>query len=260
MVNRSSPVVVGTAGWAIPASSAHLFSRLGTHLERYAGVLCAVEINSSFHRPHRRSTYERWAASVPPDFRFAVKMPKTISHLHRLVDAELLVDAFLKEVAGLGEKLEVVLVQLPPSFGYDEVVASGFLARLRESLADEVSIVCEPRHGSWFTCAANACFVDHRIARVAANPVLVPGGGMPGGWKGLTYRRLHGAPRIYHSPYNADFSRKLSATLDRDNDPEVRQWCIFDNTASGAAIGNALALRAVSGNGPIASAEVQPLE
>ncbi len=56
----------------------------GSHLERYAAALNAVEINSSFYRPHRLATYERWAASVPEEFQFAVKIPKAITHEQRL--------------------------------------------------------------------------------------------------------------------------------------------------------------------------------
>jgi uncharacterized protein YecE (DUF72 family) len=63
-------VRVGTAAWSIPKLHAHAFPAEGSHLERYGAILNAVEINSSFYRPHRRSTYERWAGAVPDDFRF----------------------------------------------------------------------------------------------------------------------------------------------------------------------------------------------
>lgn len=77
----------------------------GSHLERYGAVLNAVEINTSFYRPHRTATYTRWAASVPEDFRFAVKVPKTITHERRLKDVGELLDRFLSEAGGLGPKL-----------------------------------------------------------------------------------------------------------------------------------------------------------
>jgi uncharacterized protein YecE (DUF72 family) len=73
-------VRIGTAAWSIPREHAAPFPVAGSHLERYAAVLNAVEINSSFYRPHRTATYERWAASVPEDFHFAVKIPKAITH------------------------------------------------------------------------------------------------------------------------------------------------------------------------------------
>ena len=71
---------VGSAGWNIPRLHRARFAADGSQLQRYASRLNAVEINSSFYRPHAAATYERWAASVPASFRFAVKIPKTISH------------------------------------------------------------------------------------------------------------------------------------------------------------------------------------
>ncbi|MEG3165214.1 DUF72 domain-containing protein [Sphingomonas sp. PB2P19] len=230
-------VRIGTAGWSIPTAFAGDFPADGSHLERYAQIFSAVEINSSFHRPHRRTTYERWAASVPPDFRFSVKIPKTISHTARLVDCADLLEAFLAETAGLGGKLDVLLLQLPPSFAYDHTVVGDFLDILRERLPSTVRIACEPRHASWFAEHADKCLAEHHVARVAADPVLVAGGEHPGGWDGFQYHRLHGAPRIYYSAYETPRLKALAETAD-DN-----AWCIFDNTASGAATGNALTVR-----------------
>src|SRR5207245_7038537 len=104
-------VYVGCAGWSIPKEHAGLFPTQGSHLERYAGRLNAVEINSSFYRPHRPATYARWAGSVPADFRFAVKVPREITHRRRLADAAEPLDAFLAAAGHLGDKLGPLLVQ-----------------------------------------------------------------------------------------------------------------------------------------------------
>lgn len=236
---------IGTAGWGIPKEVSAAFPGEGSHLERYSAVMSAAEINSSFHRPHRRTTYERWAASVPADFRFAVKLPKAISHDARLVEADGLLDAFLGEVVGLGERLGVVLVQLPPSFAYDETIATRFLAGLRKRLTHAVEVACEPRHVSWFSTAADACLVEHRVARVVADPVIIPGGDQPGGWPGLRYHRLHGAPRVYYSSYGAADLEPLAMKLSEERQQCAARWCIFDNTASGAAAADALTLQAM---------------
>ena len=123
-------VLIGTVGWSIPARYAPDFPGTGTHLARYGARLNAVEINSSFYRPHQRKTYERWAASVPNDFRFSVKLPRSITQSQRLRDCDDLLARFLEESAGLGAKLGVVLVQLPPSLAYDADMASGFFRNL----------------------------------------------------------------------------------------------------------------------------------
>ncbi|WP_380786074.1 DUF72 domain-containing protein [Sphingomonas sp. R86521] len=165
---------IGTAGWSIPTAFAGDFPSGGSHLERYASVFSAVEINSSFHRPHRRATYERWAASVPPDFRFSVKIPKTVSHTARLVNCDHLLDAFVNETGGLAGKLEIVLLQMPPSLVYDERIADVFFGALRDRLAKATQTACEPRHVSWFAETATACMISHRVARVAADLFSYP--------------------------------------------------------------------------------------
>ena len=235
---------IGTAGWSIPREAKPAFSGVGSQLEQYAAVLPATEINSSFHRPHRRTTYERWAASVPEDFRFSVKIPKTISHTARLVACDELLDVFLDQIGGLGEKLEVVLLQLPPSFAFEPSIVVPFLKQLREKLAANVNIACEPRHPTWFTSDVEACLTDHHVALVAADPVLVSGGDEPGGWPSLRYYRLHGAPRIYYSSYDDAYIKALAERLFAHAKRGERIWCIFDNTASGAATRNALDLLA----------------
>ena len=105
------PLRVGTAGWSVPSRYAAEVPAGGSHLERYARRLNAVEINSSFYRSHQRKTYERWAWSTPDDFRFSVKMPKAITHAHGLKKWGALLDAFAAEVTGLGDKLAVLFAR-----------------------------------------------------------------------------------------------------------------------------------------------------
>lgn len=230
---------IGVAGWSTPRAVTNAFPGSGSHLARYAGVFSGVEINSTFYRPHRAGTYQRWAASVPAGFRFAVKVPRAITHDKRLIDAGPALAAFLAEVAHLGGRLGPLLVQLPPSLAYDARVAARFFKTLRAMFAGPVA--CEPRHASWFTPKADAVLKDHGVARVAADPAVAPGAGKPGGSDEFAYWRLHGTPRMYASSYADDALHALATRLLRRGAPPV-QWCIFDNTARGAAAANALAL------------------
>lgn len=227
--------MVGTAGWTIPPGHAGSFPCEGSHLVRYSQRLPAVEINSSFYRSHRPGTYARWAESVPEDFRFAVKMPREITHTRRLADTAEPLARFLSEVQTLGSKLGPVLVQLPPSLAFRPDLAAGFLSRLRGSFDGRV--VLEPRHLSWFTEQADALLIEHKVGRVAADPAVVPQAAEPGGHRALSYYRLHGSPRIYYSAYSPEFLMALAARLLAARE---RVWCIFDNTAEGAAAMNAL--------------------
>jgi len=210
-------------------------------LERYARRFPAVEINSSFYRPHRPTTYARWGACVPPHFRFAVKVPKRITHELRLVAAEPVLDQFLAEATCLGERLGPLLVQLPPSFAYDAGAARRFFEALRVRFAGDV--VFEPRHPTWFTDDVARLLVELRIARVAADPARVPEAAEPAGWPGIVYYRLHGSPRVYYDTYSNEYLDALAAKLRghlASSDAPV--WCIFDNTALGAATTNAVEL------------------
>ncbi|HEU4700267.1 MAG TPA: DUF72 domain-containing protein [Gemmatimonadales bacterium] len=243
------PVHVGTAGWSVPAPHAEHFPVVGSHLERYALALPAVEINTAFYRDHRRATYERWAATVPAEFRFAVKVPRRLTHEARLGAPPAELHAFLDGVEGLGGKLGVLLVQLPPSLALDERVAWRFLEALRARWPGGTA--CEPRHPSWFTPAGQRLLEEFHVARVAADPAVVPEAGEPGGWPGLRYWRLHGSPAMYHSAYDAAFLAALAERLRRET-PAADVWCIFDNTAEFHAAVNALALHALlaGGDGP----------
>jgi len=232
---------IGTAGWTIPAASRAHFPGDGHQLARYAARLPACEINSSFHRHHSSATYARWAASVGADFRFAVKLPKAITHAARLRDADGELSRFAAEVAGLGAKLGVILVQLPPSLVFDADIAAAFFGQLQSLLPSQVA--CELRHPSWFADEAEALLVEQRIARVAADPAPVAAAAKPGGWDGLAYFRLHGSPRIYWSAYDDAAVEEHKEAVCRVTSHAGETWVIYDNTASGAATGNALLLQ-----------------
>ncbi|HEX8167285.1 MAG TPA: GNAT family N-acetyltransferase [Beijerinckiaceae bacterium] len=232
---------IGTAGWTVPKAVAEKFPGEGGHLARYAGRFDAVEINSSFYRPHRPATYARWAECVPEDFRFAVKVPRLVTHELRLVDSSGPFESFLFETAPLGERLGPLLVQLPPSLAFDADAAEAFFAMLRERFQGPVA--CEPRHASWFTPDAEALLVRHAVARVAADPARAKGAGEPAGWPGLVYVRLHGSPQIYFSDYEPAYLEALARRLAALAAGGAEVWCIFDNTAHGFAAPNALSVR-----------------
>ena len=234
---------VGTAGWCVPVEVAKRFPGSGTHLERYSKRLPCAEINSSFYRPHRRETYAKWASQTPAEFRFAVKIPKVITHELRLRSAREPLQVFLQQVRGLGPKLGPLLVQLPPSLDFEPRVAARFFGMLRE--LHDAAVVCEPRHLGWFDTRGDRLLARFRIGRVAADPAIVEIAGQPGGWTGAqegastVYFRLHGAPRVYWSNYRTERLAAWAAELVRIA-PSSPAWCIFDNTASGAAIKNAM--------------------
>lgn len=236
---RTCEIRVGCAGWSIPKEHAARFPEEGSHLARYARQLPAVEINSSFYRPHRPATYARWAAETPPGFVFSIKVPKEITHIRRLADVVEPLDRFLDETSALGTKRGPLLVQFPPSLVFDAPIASAFFTLLRARYAG--AVVCEPRHRTWFTPRADHLLADHDIARVAADPAVLPQAAEPGGSATTAYYRLHGSPQMYYSEYSSEYLDALARTL-ADAARRGPAWCVFDNTAAGAATSNALAV------------------
>lgn len=231
---------IGCAGWAIPAAQRQDFGEGDSVLARYATRFDAVEINSSFYRTHAPAVYARWAASVPATFRFAVKLPRTMTHDARLVGVSTLLSAFVDQSSALGGKLGALLVQLPPSLIWHKAQAGTFFRMLRRRYAGRVA--CEPRHGSWFTTDASSMLAHYGIARVAADPPVAAQGDAPGGSTDWQYWRLHGSPRMYYSGYAQEALRALQRHL-AAGPASAERWCIFDNTAHGQAVPNALWLR-----------------
>ncbi|VXC35596.1 conserved hypothetical protein [Burkholderia sp. 8Y] len=229
---------VGCAGWALSSSVQSSFPDEGTHLERYARVLTCVEINSSFYKPHREQTYEKWAQSVPDSFRFSVKLPKAITHDARLAETEALIDEFLAAAGQLGDKLGCWLAQLPPSLAFEHDVAEAFFKALRERT--KLPVACEARNPSWFTKEAAALLKAHHIAYVDADPIPDECEIKHRADTSLVYVRLHGSPDLYKSSYDFPYLDDLARTLQgrAKKTPEV--WCIFDNTTLGHAQPNAL--------------------
>jgi uncharacterized protein YecE (DUF72 family) len=233
------PILLGCAGWAIARADAAAFPEQGTHLARYGAVFGAVEINSSFYRPHRATTYARWAGSVPPAFRFSVKLPRAITHEASLVGCNEHLDRFADETSALGAKLGCVLVQLPPKLAFDAAVADAFLNRLQRVVG--CTIALEARHPGWFAGEATRLLCQHGITRVIADP--------PKGQAGphvpttaTIYARLHGSPRLYYSSYEPAYLAQLALDMQEHARQGRTVWTMFDNTASGAALRNALAV------------------
>jgi uncharacterized protein YecE (DUF72 family) len=150
------------------------------------------------------------------------------------------VEAFLEEIAPLGAKMGCLLVQLPPSLEMHARTARSFFSMLRGRY--EGPLAFEPRHGSWFGRDVDRMLEDLHVARVAADPPRAAGAVEPAGWRGIAYYRLHGSPRMYFSPYEGSFLDRIAKDIRGLSRSRVPCWCIFDNTGSGAAAGDALEL------------------
>jgi uncharacterized protein YecE (DUF72 family) len=232
----SRRVRVGLAGWNNPPAKRDERPVDETHLGFYSERFSCVEINSSFYRPHQSSTYARWRDETPAAFRFAVKMPRSITHESQLKRCADEIARFYADIAQLRAKLRVVLVQLPPNLEYNVRTVRAFFARAAPARGTRV--VCEPRHSSWFTDSADKVLRGLGVSRVAADPARFATADVPGGATKFAYFRWHGTPHLYYSTYS---NARLVAFVDAVIDARAAEtWCIFDNTARYAAWDDAL--------------------
>lgn len=229
---------VGLAGWSEAVSRYRSnFPAEGPGLTRYAATFDFVEINVTFYRAVRPDTFQAWAGQTPPDFRFSVKMNRSVTHAARLSENARVAEA-LAPMTALGPKLAAVLVQLPPSLEFDAQRTERFLTRLREQYSGLVAL--EPRHASWVS-PGPARLLD----AFAVTPVLteIPAPDTPASPHGV-YVRLHGSPRRYRSPYSAEQLQALASWIAETTAPT---YVVFDNTAGPAGVRNALELRELTG-------------
>lgn len=241
-----SKVRIGLAGWSeavsrhgklLPAAQEGV-----SGLQRYAAAFDFVEINSSFYRQVQSATYEKWAAEVPDDFCFSVKMHRLITHYTRLKNVDLLRD-FFGSVEGLGDKLAVVLVQLPPTLLFDADLADRFFAALRKFYRG--CAVCEPRHASWEGPVARKLLAKHGVGTVLTEIPTTVDDPLQEAKKAIpVYVRLHGAPRKYYSSYSNRELTRLAEYL--AGLAERPRYVVFDNTAGPAGVRNALELQGLA--------------
>ena len=164
-------VMTGTSGFSYPAWRGSFYPEklaVGKMLAFYAGKLGAVEINNTFYRMPRPAVLERWAAETPPTFRFAVKSPRSITHMRRLVGADAAVAQLAEGVRGFGERLGPILFQLPANLRKNVEVLEAFLATLA-AVPGNLRAALEFRHESWLSDDVYAALVRHNAALCVAD-------------------------------------------------------------------------------------------
>ena len=160
-------ILVGTSGWSYKQWKGTFYQAdlpADDMLRHYAGRLPSVEINNSFYRIPREKVLMDWAAQVPPEFSFALKASRRITHINRLATDDDSLPYFMRTVNVLGDRLGPTLFQCPPSLRLD-------LERLRTFLSlvpRTWRAALEFRHASWFTDEVYQLLREHDAALVAA--------------------------------------------------------------------------------------------
>jgi len=144
---------VGCSGWSYEDWVGPFYpknARAKDFLRLYSSVFDTVEIDSSFYRIPNQSMISQWKKNTPDNFLFSPKFPKKVTHDFKLENVNSTVNFFYKTLAGLGNKLGPIVVQLPPSFKYDKgfPVLQNFISSDLKTSAFRHAI--EFRHKSWF--------------------------------------------------------------------------------------------------------------
>lgn len=236
-----APLHVGTSGWTYESWRDEFYAGVprARWLVRYASVFDAVEVNATFYHALKPATFERWRDATPAAFRFCLKAHRWITHVERLAVDRAAIARERERAAALGEKLAVVLWQLPQSLQRDLPRLQGFARQLAEWPQPRHAI--EFRHASWFDGEVADCLATHAIAAVQSDAADWPL------WPAVTtdfvYVRLHGHAVTYRSRYAP---RELAAWTEKIavwRRQGCAVWVFFDNTDAGHAPRDALALR-----------------
>jgi len=208
-------------------------------LTLYSQTYNSVEINSTFYRKPTAKTLIKWFDETPDDFRFFIKIPKTISHEKKLKDCKEEILEFCNHIQiNLKEKLSGFLYQFPPSFKNTPENISLIFDNLDFNFLN----VIEFRHNSWWT--------DEISKLLQENNIVFSGVSFPGNMSEdviinhseIIYYRLHGKPILYKSEYPEDF---LDEIAEKIKDSQKKTFIFFNNTWGTAAIKNSLYLKGI---------------
>jgi uncharacterized protein YecE (DUF72 family) len=214
-----------------------------SRLTYYASLFSSVEINSSFYKIPKPATVEKWSESVPADFRFTFKVPRTITHAKGLQFSVDELELFAEAVAQAGNRKGCLLVQLPPSVKSDKQEELEGILECLHSDAKGWHIAVEFRDPSWYNSSVyrmlkslGAGMVEQDMPRSATPKVTVA--------EDFRYLRFHGPEGTYRGSYNEAFltdQAKRIANWIKEN----KEVYVYFNNTMGDALGNLSTLNAM---------------
>ena len=205
-----------------------------THYSRHFPT---VEINYTFYRLPAAKTFVRWRDQSPPGFTYALKAPRSITHLKKLRDSSELLERFLERARLLGDRLGPILYQLPPNWKCDATRLGDFLRLLPEDLVQ----VFEFRDPSWYCDQILGLLRENNIGFCYSSlpgldcPLLATGP--------LVYARMHGVGVKYGGCYTRAQLKDLAVRLQDFVNLGYDVFVYFNNDALAYAVENAYDLR-----------------
>jgi uncharacterized protein YecE (DUF72 family) len=235
-------VRIGTSGWSYQHWTNVLYQpglASAKRLARYVEVFNTVELNASFYRWPKDSTFAAWRDQLPAGFTMSVKAHRGLTHYRRLASPEPWIERFVRCWQLLGDRHGVLLVQLHPEQQRDDARLDSFLRQVPAS----IRVAVELRHPSWNDPAVYQLLEHRRAAYVVMN-----GAGLacvPRATTDLVYVRLHGPDQhaIYAGCYPADELRRWASRIAQWDRAGRDVWVYFNNDLGGHAVRNALTLQ-----------------
>ncbi len=203
----------------------------------YAAHFDTVEVNASFYRLPTAETFAKWRDQAPDGFCYAIKAPRTITHMKKLKECDAQVAEFLGRARNLGPALGPILYQLPPRWRFDGARLESFLALLPHDLQH----VFEFREPSWLadevvallgTAGVGFCahdMPDLATPRLAAGP--------------LAYVRFHGNGGKYVGRYTEEMLADWAVWMREQEALRRTVWAYFNNDINADALADAAALK-----------------
>ncbi len=233
-------VRIGTSGWTYAHWKDVFYpddQPKAKWLEYYAQEFDTVELNASFYRLPKETTFKNWFRKTPEGFLWALKASRYITHIKRLSDVNEALQRFYDRAGHLGSKLGPLLFQLPPSLTYDAQLAQTFLAQLDPSFKHAIEV----RHPSWLNSEFFTQLQDNNTAFCISDT----GGRYPYREEitaDSVYIRLHGSRKLYASEYTPE---ELEMWAKKIVGWGCEAFLYFDNDFGGYAIRNAQMLKKI---------------
>jgi len=245
-VDPALTVRIGTSGWSYDHWADVLYPPglpAGRRLARFVEVFDTVELNASFYRWPKDSTFAGWRAALPDGFMMSVKAYRGLTHFRRLSSPEPWIERFERCWHLLGDRHGVLLVQLHPEHQRDDARLDSFLRCVPAS----IRVAVELRHASW-----NDPAVFQLLERRRAAYVVMSGAGLAcvaRATTDLVYVRMHGPDQdaIYAGCYSNDELRRWADRITEWDGAGKDVWMYFNNDLGGHAVRNALLLRELLG-------------
>lgn len=238
--NLSDFFYSGTSGLAIPFNKTQYPAEFKdkSQLQYYASQFNSIEINSSFYKLPKTATVKNWAESVPKDFRFTLKVPKSITHSPELDAAPHQLTEFMQVISQVGDKKGCLLAQFPPSLTIEKIEPFTQLLKQfnQEIKLSSWKLAVEFRHSSWYDPSVyqllktyNASLVLHDMKNSTTQWSNV--------YDEIIYVRLHGPEPRYRGNYSDESLKQIAEAVINWINEGKTVYTYFNNTV-GAAFNN----------------------